>query len=210
MHYASRVLPTEDGVVTIKLGKDMNGYDRIACYTLEYFAARWRRFGEDVGSRALGRASGRPFLPHATSYSTQAREIMLEMGWRPGKGLGANEQGTTEIPTVRGQTDRRGLGSRPKPVERKKEETMVAYESPKGLRYGWLVEKDGRSELQLAALEWNGTPHRTNEFLTDADALAAQKVVRWAGKPIGIGEMHYPTPRDGGWRARPKNNISTR
>src|SRR3989344_2338296 len=62
--------------------------------------------------------------------SLHLRFQMLEkMGWKEGKGLGANEDGTTEHIKVKKKIDNQGIGTETVTHNKNWLETSVAYES---------------------------------------------------------------------------------
>ena len=49
-------------------------------------------------------------LTLSNAYSSQAQDIMLRMGHRPGKGLGRSEQGIRESVNPKPNINKQGLG----------------------------------------------------------------------------------------------------
>ena len=62
---------------------------------------------------------------------------MRSLGWTPGKGIGKNSQGISgPVPGDAGQSDRSGLGLRPKPKGRRKQNDILALWTADRIRYG--------------------------------------------------------------------------
>ena len=70
-------------------------------------------------------------------YSNISQKLMRSLGWTPGKGIGKNSQGISDpVPGDAGQSDRSGLGLRPKPKGRRKQNDILALWTADRIRYG--------------------------------------------------------------------------
>ena len=213
--YAS--LETDGRYVVSYAGTDLLGntqYDRVP-FTALY--ADWRDFlsaASEATDYALGHTA-----PELASYSKIAQKLMAAMGWKPGQGLGKEEEGRSEpIPTpgpARG--GRRGLrmgmarasrGGGARGSEGSDKLRLLAYETADGqMYYGKLGASTPLSgdSLEKCEVTPRGRAYPTGETILlqhDLDATAAdlRTALIWDGGPVGVAEACYPHPR--GWRLK--------
>ena len=153
----------------------------------------WHKILSRVPVYLLDVAKGDSWLP---GYSKVAQQMLRNLGWKPGDGIGRKGEGISEpIPSTIGQTNKRGLGSngKPKTKSKKKADPYIAIWSPGGVKYG---TREGQY-LRVHELNVKGVPTPTGEvqLIVEDDV---RKVLRWGKGIVGIAESSFPEPRE--WR----------
>ena len=127
-------------------------------------------------------------------YSAVSQKLMRNLGWTPGTGLGKHSQGIPDpVSGGTGQSDRSGLGLRPKPKGRKKQNDIVAIWAETHIRYG-RIQGIG---LQIHEPNIKGQMIPTGEVIHYRES-DTRKTVKWKNKVLGIAESTFPHPAE--WR----------
>ena len=172
-----------------------------------HFWKQWGSFVDQCPKYIIEAAQGeRPPATPTVNYSDEAHKLMRLQGHVPGKGLGRNSDGITEVPAwdTKARDPQAGLGAptKAKCTTIKNRPKRILYCKPGDTsashHYGYIKHPSTPNEapkFQLVRLTPLGRPRVTDETL-ELDFEPAP-VVWWGPTVMGPAEVTYPHPK--GW-----------